>query len=272
MSEQTTKRERREAARQARVEAEHAAAARAQRNRRLRMLGIAIAAAAIVVVVAVVVSSGGSSKKQAVAPPQKGELVSGQRASAALLGGIPQHGIQLGQPGAPLTLVQFEDLQCPFCRAYTVGEFPAIVRDYVRTGKVKIEFRNFTFIGNDSVTAGQYASAAGNQNKLWNFVDLFYLNQGEENTGYVTQQFLSRLLQAVPGLDVAKAQADARAPGAVLGMKQANTLANASKIDSTPSFMLGKTGTTLRRFPSDPNAGTPTVAQFAAAFNGLLGK
>jgi protein-disulfide isomerase len=272
VSEQQSKRERREAARQARIDAEAAAVATARRNRRLRMLGIVLAGAVVLVVIAIVVSSGGSSSKTTPPPPQKGELVSGQNASAALLGGIPQHGIELGQPSAPLTLVQFEDLQCPFCRAYTVDEFPAIVRDYVRTGKLKIEFRNFTFIGNDSVTAGQYASAAGKQNKLWNFVDLFYLNQGQENSGYVTQSFLSRLLKAVPGLDATKAHADALAPDAVTGMKQANTLASQKGIDSTPSFLLGKTGGTLQRFPSDPNAGTPSVAQFEAAFKRLLGQ
>jgi protein-disulfide isomerase len=271
MTEQMTKRERREAARQARVEAEAEAAAKGRRNRRLRMLGIALGAAAVLVVIAIVVSSGGSSKTNAPAR-QQGEVVSGQRSSAALLGGIPQHGIELGNPNAPVTLVQFEDLQCPFCRAYTVNEFPSLVRDYVRSGKVKVVFRNFTFIGNDSVTAGQHASAAGNQNKLWNFVDLFYLNQGEENTGYVTQPFLSRIYSAIPGLNASKAEADARAPSAVLGMKAANALAAKLRVDSTPSFLLGKTGGALSRFPSDPNAGTPTVAQFEAAFNRLLGQ
>jgi protein-disulfide isomerase len=269
MSTQPTKQERREAARQARVDAERTAAASAQRRRRLRMLGIAIGAAVVLVVVAIVVSSGGGSKST-VPPKQKGEVVSGQNLSAALLQGIPQNGIVIGQPNAPLTMAEFADLQCPFCRAYTVDEFPSIVREYVRTGKLKIEFRNFTFIGQDSVTAGQYASAAGQQNKLWNFVDLFYLNQGEENSGYVTQPFLSRILQAVPGLDATKAQADAHAPAAVVGMKTANTLASQHRIDSTPSFLVGKSGSTLQRFPSDPNAATPTVAQFRAKLNSLL--
>lgn len=273
MSEQGfSKRERREAAREARVEAEQAAAARTQRNRRLGMLGIALGIAAVVVIVAVVVSSGGSSSKDKAPVRKQGEVVPGQRFSAALLAGIPQNGIQLGKPGAPLTLVQFEDLQCPFCRAYTVDEFPAIVRNYVRTGKVKIEFRNFTFIGQESVTAGRYASAAGRQNRLWNFVDLFYLNQGEENSGYVTQDFLAKLLRAVPGLDVAKAQADAKASLSVQGMKQANSLADQRGIDATPSFLLGRSGGTLSRFPADPNAGTPTVAQFSAEFDRLLGR
>jgi protein-disulfide isomerase len=246
VSEQQSKRERREAARQARIDAEAAAVATARRNRRLRMLGIVLAGAVVLVVIAIVVSSGGSSSKTTPPPPQKGELVSGQNASAALLGGIPQHGIELGQPSAPLTLVQFEDLQCPFCRAYTVDEFPAIVRDYVRTGKLKIEFRNFTFIGNDSVTAGQYASAAGKQNKLWNFVDLFYLNQGQENSGYVTDAFITRLYRAIPGLDAAKANAARKGPPATDAWVEPQRLAKQYSIDSTPSFVYGKTGGPLK--------------------------
>jgi protein-disulfide isomerase len=269
MSQEPTKHERREAARAARVDAEQSAAAAAQRGRRLRMLALALGAAVAVVVIAIVISSGGSSKPKA-PPRQAGDSIPGQTLSARLLGGIPQHGIELGQPKAPLTMVEFADLQCPFCRAYTVNELPSIVSEYVRTGKLKIEFRNFTFIGQDSVKAGQYAAAAGKQDKLWNFVDLFYLNQGEENSGYVTQPFLSRILNAVPGLDAARAEADARAPAAVLGMQAANTLAHNSGVDSTPSFLLAKTGGTLVRFPSDPNAGTPSVAQFRAKLDSLL--
>ena len=107
-----------------------------------------------------------------------------------MLAGIPQSGIYLGSPSAPVRLVEFADLQCPFCREYTLQTLPQLVQDYVRSGKVRMEFRDLAFLGKDSVTAGRHAAAAGEQNKLWNFIDVFYFNQGEENSGYVTPSFL----------------------------------------------------------------------------------
>ena len=77
-----------------------------------------------------------------------------------MLAGIPQSGIYLGNPAAPVPLVEFADLQCPFCREYTLQTLPQLVQDYVRTGKVRMEFRNLSFLGKDSVTAGRAAAAA----------------------------------------------------------------------------------------------------------------
>ena len=92
-------------------------------------------------VIAVVVSSGGSSTKT----DSKGK-VEGASQTTQLLKGIPQKGITLGDPKAPVTLTEFADLQCPFCRDYTLKTFPTIVAKYVRTGKVKMVFRNYAFI------------------------------------------------------------------------------------------------------------------------------
>ncbi len=86
------------------------------------------------------------------------------------------------------------------------------MREYVRTGKVQMQFENLSFIGPDSVQAGHYAAAAAAQNKLWNFIDLLYLNQGTENSGYVTQTYLRQLLQATPGLNVPAALSASQTP------------------------------------------------------------
>ena len=64
----------------------------------------------------------------------------------ALLG-IPQAGVVLGDPNAPVTLVEWADLQCPFCREWSTAAFPALVHDYVRTGKLQIVFRGLAFLG-----------------------------------------------------------------------------------------------------------------------------
>ena len=86
--------------------------------------------------------------------------IPGQKESAEMLAGIPQSGIYLGNPSAPVRLVEFADLQCPFCREYTLQTLPQLVQDYVRSGKVRMEFRDLAFLGKDSVTAGRHAAAA----------------------------------------------------------------------------------------------------------------
>jgi protein-disulfide isomerase len=217
--------------------------------------------------VAIAVSSGGGGGTKA--PARKaGESVAGQTAAASLLSGIPQKGISLGSPKAPVTLVEFADLQCPFCREYTLGVLPTLVQRYVRTGKVRMEFRNLSFIGPDSRTAGLWAAAAGEQNRLWGFIDLMYDNQQTENTGYVTDSFLRRIAGAVPGLNVARAAAGASGASASAQLAAANTLASRYRVDSTPSFLVGRTGGGLTLL--DSNA--LSLSEFTGPLDKLLGQ
>src|SRR6188472_2898386 len=129
-----------------------------------------------------------------------------------LVAGIPQNGTVLGKWGTTVRLLQFEDLQCPICKRYTDEAFPAIVNEYVRTGRIKVDFRGLAFIGDDSLKALKIAMAAGLQNKLWQVVGLFYENQGTENSGWVTDALIDQILAAVPGLDAAKVKVDAKTP------------------------------------------------------------
>jgi protein-disulfide isomerase len=156
----------------------------------------------------------------------------------ALVAGIPQSGTVLGQAGTTVRMLQFEDLQCPICKRYTDDAFPAIVNEYVRTGRLKIDFRGLAFLGPDSLKALKIALAAGLQNKLWQVVGLFYENQGAENSGWVTDSLINQILAQVPGLDAAKVKVDAQ------GKKVANQIAavqaEATKLEvqGTPWFYL----------------------------------
>ena len=175
---------------------------------------LAAGLATLVAGIALIVVSqvGGGSGNAAPAPA----AVPGADETAALLDGIPQSGLRLGNPSAPVTLVEWADLQCPFCREFATAAFPALVRDYVRTGKVQIVFRGLAFLGPDSTKALQVALAAGIQDRLWNVVDLLYRNQGIENSGWATDELLHRITGAVDSLDETKVFAD-RGSGGVLG-------------------------------------------------------
>jgi protein-disulfide isomerase len=231
-----SRKEQREQARAEREAREAAERAKAQRNKRLLLLGGALAAAAAIVVVLIVVSSGGSDDKGSTS---SGE--GGTSQAAKLLQGIPQTGATLGDPKAPVTVTEFADLQCPFCKDYTLNQFPAIVGKYVRSGKVKMVFKNYAFIGPDSLTAARAAEAAGKQNKLWHFIDVFYNNQGDENTDYVTDAFLTKIAKEA-GVDPTKMLADRAAPEIDTAIAKAQQDAQQAGVNSTPTFLVKKAG------------------------------
>jgi protein-disulfide isomerase len=245
----TTKKERRDAAREQRLEAERAAGATEQRKRRLTILGGLLAAAAVVVVAAVLISSSGSSagtpKRQA------GETVAGQQLSEQLLDGIPQSGITLGNPKAKVTVVEFADLQCPICQQFSQQVLPQIVQDHVRSGQAKIELRLVNILDRDGITDSARMAAvaygAQLQNKLWNFADLQYFNQREEDTGYATDAYIKTIASGVRGLDVTKAFAARSTPGAAAALGDANALFSRYGATGTPTILVGPTGGTLKR-------------------------
>ena len=238
-----TKQQRRDAARQARIEAEQAQAAAALRRKRLRTVLVVLGAAAVVVVIAIVVSSsgGGGAKNRPAAAQKSNGPVPGQRESAAMLDGIPQSGIYLGKPTAPVRLVEFADLQCPYCAQWSAVAFDDIVEDYVRPGKVRLVFGGLTFLGPDSERGLRFALAAGRQGRLWNVVHLLYANQGAENSGWLDDDVLRRVGQATPGLQVDQALEDASSLPVSDGVEAMGNQATALGIQGTPSFAAGRT-------------------------------
>jgi protein-disulfide isomerase len=240
-----------------------------RRKRRLRMLAIALGAAAAVVVIAIVVSSsgGGSSSKKSSGGQQAGPVVGAQTVNKTFTG-IPENGFAVGNAKAPVTLVEFADLQCPFCKQATDASLPTLIDRYVRPGKVRIEFRNFAILGEDSKKAARALAGAAAQNKAWPFIELWYLNQGQENSGYVTDAFIGRIAGAVDGLDAAKVVAASNDTGNDASLGVANTEAQKFGIQSTPSYLIGRTGSPLQQLQlstlDDP-------AQFTGPIDQLLG-
>ena len=80
---------------------------------------------------------------------------------------IPRDGSVLGSPDAPATLVEYADVQCPFCAVYATTVLPTVVDRYVRTGRVKLELHVLAFLGQDSVTAARAVAAAAQQERSW---------------------------------------------------------------------------------------------------------
>jgi protein-disulfide isomerase len=244
----SSRKQQREEARAARLEREAQAAAQAARKRRLAVLGGVAAVAAAAVVIAIAVSSGGATKAPKRLP--SGTAPAGVAEVAARFAGIPQHNLTLGRTSAKAAMEEYADLKCPICREFTLGVFPTLVQRYVGAGKLKIVFRPQTFVGiprGNSELAARFALAAGLQNKLWQFVDLFYLNQQDETTAYVTDSFVKQIGSGVAGLDVDKALRDAKTSRVVeRELAGADAAFKGHGFSGTPSFTLARAGGTLK--------------------------
>jgi len=202
----------------------------AENERRQRLLQLATGAvflAIVAVAVLIVVNStgnGGDTNLEG-----KGEV-------KRLLKGIPQHEMDLGSLKAPVELVEFGDLQCPVCRSYSEHVLPPIIETKVRQGQVRIDFHNYVIIGKQSTSAGAAALAAGEQGRGWNYVELFYRNQGEENSGYADDEFLKAVAEGAGVKDIARWQKERKElESNVLG-----TSGDAQSLgfEGTPSFVI----------------------------------
>jgi protein-disulfide isomerase len=204
------------------------------------ILRLALAALLAVVAVGVAV---------ALAGPGGGDDAGNERAGTEPglgLRGIQQSGTALGSPDAPVTMVEFADLQCPFCAEYHHEVLPALLERYVRTGKLRLELRLLRFLGPDSDRLARTAAGAAAHDRMWQVVGLAYRRQGAENSGYATDDFLRGL---AAGAGLRSVDAGRAAERLVRRMEQE---ARAAGVQGTPSFLIGPTGGELRPFqPTD---------------------
>ena len=109
----------------------------------------------------------------------------------------------LGDPDAPITLVEFGDYQCHYCNVFFQSIEKDILKNYVNTGKVKIIFKDYNIIGEDSVKASQGAHCANDQGLFWEYHDILYSNWTGENNGWASPENLAIFAQQI-GLNMNK--------------------------------------------------------------------
>ncbi len=103
----------------------------------------------------------------------------------------------LGNPDAPVTLIEFGDYQCHFCNVHFHNTEHSLVENYIMTGKVKMIFKDFTIIGPDSVNAAHGAHCATDQGKFWEYHDILYNNWTGENNGWASSDNLLQFAQEI---------------------------------------------------------------------------
>ena len=182
--------------------------------------------------------------------PARGSLAAalpGARAVHEHFRGVRQRENVLGMPDAPVTLVEYADLQCPYCRDFGSRLLPGLINRYVRAGKVKLELRPLAFLGPDSARGRDALIAAGRQNRLFDSMALVYLNQGVENTGWLSDELVQKAAASIPGLDVARLLELRATPAVASRGLMFDDEAQAAGITSTPTLLVGRSGGPLRR-------------------------
>jgi protein-disulfide isomerase len=222
-----------------------------------------VLAAIAVAAVLIAVSSG--NKPKVVPKPNSAAAKSSAAAVSSLLAGIPQSGARLGNPKAPVTMTYFGDLECPVCQAFTLsGGFPQLVAKDVRQGKVQVVYKAFETATHDPTvfkTQQVAALAAGMQNKFWNYTELFYHEQGTEDTSYVTESYLGGLARQIPGLNLTTWESD----------RNNGSLATQVLSDGQAGTTLGVTGTPTLVFTgptgksSSPSSTIPSYSDLQQA-------
>jgi protein-disulfide isomerase len=141
----------------------------------------------------------------------------------------------LGDPAAPVTVIEYADFQCPVCKRAESSIIRRIEEEYVLDGRVKIEFRMFPFLGQESWDAAQAAEAAREQGKFWEYHNALFNAQGRENGGAFAYDELVRLAREV-GLDVARFEATLTANRYLDAIQREKDEAVAAGVNSTPTF------------------------------------
>lgn len=203
-----------------------------QRTRLLQLGAGAVFLAIVVVVVLIVANSGGDDSGGEAGNLQETQAVE------KLFAGIPQQDLVLGDPDAKVELVEYGDLQCPVCKQFAEEILPPLVENQVRDGDVKVVFRNFPIIGPQSAPAGAAALAAGAQGKGWQYLDLFYHNQGAENSGYADDAFLTAIAEEVGVPDIDKWNKDRNSAKFEEEVEATNEEAERLGLTGTPSLAI----------------------------------
>jgi protein-disulfide isomerase len=143
----------------------------------------------------------------------------------------------LGNPDAPITILEWGDYQCTFCYKFHQNTLQIINEDFIKTGKVKVVFKDYPLNGPDSKLAAEATYCAQDQEKYWQYHDELYKNWGGERTGWVTMEALTEFAETV-NLDTWKFNKcldDNKYESKVNSLYE---FGNQIGIDATPSFLV----------------------------------
>ncbi len=215
---------------------------------------IALVVAAVVIGGAIIGISVAGGEEEA-APP----VASGVERVRAEFAGVPERNGTLGDPDAPIEIIEYGDISCPVCAVASEDTVPGVVEELVRTGEATLTFRPIAFISASSQRGALAAEAAAMQDRMWELITLIYANQGPETEqDWLTDAALEEAVAAL-GLDAARWRADYDGDEVVTRYERRMAQAQADEVPGTPHFVVrGPRG-------EESFSGVATVAQFREA-------
>jgi protein-disulfide isomerase len=188
-----------------------------------------------------------------------------QATASADIAKVSQKGVPfIGDPNAPAVMAYWFDYQCPFCKQNEEAVLPRLISDYVKTGKLKILFKDYAFLGPDSQTAGFAARAVWEiaSDKFYEWHKAMYDQQGEENSGWAKKENILALTKTIAGIEVGKVEQ--------LMRDHAAEYQKAIEADGAEGASMGVNGTPGALVGRQLIIGAQPVDQFKAAIEAEL--
>lgn len=191
----------------------------------------------------------------------------GATVTPPVAGGAPQisgRDVVLGDPNAPVTFIEYGDYQCPFCARFFTQTEGQLREEYIKTGKVKMVFKNFQFLGPESYAAAEAAECAKDQSKFWAYHDALYMAEsadGTEHNGNLNRALFMKIVGDL-GMDT----------GAFANCVDTKKYAAQVQKDTAEAQALGVNSTPTTFVNGQKLQGALPYAQFKTAIDGLLKK
>ena len=144
----------------------------------------------------------------------------------------------LGDTSSPVTIVEFGDYQCPFCKRWNETTKPAIEKNLIETGKASMIFVDFPIIGPDSITVHAGSYCAAEQELYWKYHDFVYTSQGHENDGWASPNNLKTIVLGIDGLDADSFNECLDSKKYEQRVNENKKIASDAGARSTPSFII----------------------------------
>ncbi len=164
-----------------------------------------------------------------------------------------------GDVEAPVVMLAYSEFQCPYCGSFARETAPTLIKEYVKKGLLRIEWRDFPYLGEESMTAAYAARAAGLQGRFWEFHDELYADQAPPNSGKLTEDYLAGIAEDL-GLDVDRFRSD----------MSSQEVKDAVQVDFSEGQQIGVTGTPAFVVDGVPVIGAQPLEVFRATIDEAL--
>lgn len=200
-----------------------------------------VAAVAAIVAFAIVVMPTGSDDGETDSAVANGSAAEAGKAPdetwERLVRREPDDPMAMGDVDAPVVMVNYSEFQCPFCGKFARDTEPILIEEYVEDGTLRIEWRDFPYLGPESTTAAQAGGAAAAQGKFWEFHDFMYGNQFPPNSGRLDEEYLARVAEDL-GLDVDQFLTDMKSAATKGAVQDDFAEGKAIGVTGTPAFVI----------------------------------